>query len=133
MQKEGELMSIIISVAVGGGIGALGRYFVMESVNYWLGQDFPYSTLIVNVIGSLIMGLLFSCLAITLSPSAEIRGFLVIGFLGSFTTFSAFSLDVITLVQQGEFLPALLYIIVSVVFSVLALFAGMSISRYFLV
>ena len=125
-------MSIIISIAVGGGIGAVGRYLVMEGVNYWLGQDFPYSTLIVNVAGSFVIGLLFGALVITWSPSAELRGFLIIGFLGSFTTFSAFSLDVITLIQQGEFLSALLYIIVSVIFSVLALFAGISIIRYLL-
>ena len=125
-------MSIIISIAIGGGIGAVGRYLVMEGVNSWLGQDFPYSTLIVNVVGSCVIGLLFGALAVTWSPSAELRGFLIIGFLGSFTTFSAFSLDVITLIQQGEFLSALLYIIVSVVFSVLALFAGISIIRYLL-
>jgi CrcB protein len=125
-------MSIIISIAVGGGIGAVGRYLVMEGVNSWLGQDFPYSTLIVNVVGSFVIGLLFGALAVTWSPSAELRGFLIIGFLGSFTTFSAFSLDVITLMQQGEFLSALLYIIVSVIFSVLALFAGISTIRYFL-
>jgi CrcB protein len=125
-------MSIIISIAVGGGIGAVGRYLVMECVNYWLGQDFPYSTLIVNVVGSFVIGLLFGAMVITWSPSAELRGFLIFGFLGSFTTFSAFSLDVITLMQQGEFLSALLYIIVSVIFSVLALFAGISTIRYFL-
>ena len=125
-------MSIIISIAIGGGIGAVGRYLVMEGVNSWLGQDFPYSTLIVNVVGSFVIGLLFGALAVTWSPSAELRGFLIIGFLGSFTTFLAFSLDVITLIQQGEFLSALLYIIVSVVFSVLALFAGISIIRYLL-
>jgi CrcB protein len=125
-------MSIIISIAIGGGIGAVGRYLIMEGVNSWLGQDFPYSTLIVNVVGSFVIGLLFGALAVTWSPSAELRGFLIIGFLGSFTTFSAFSLDVITLIQQGEFLSALLYIIVSVVFSVLVLFAGISIIRYLL-
>ena len=125
-------MSIIISIAVGGGMGAVGRYLVMEGVNYWLGQDFPYSTLIVNVVGSFVIGLLFGALVVTWSPSAELRGFLVIGVLGSFTTFSAFSLDVITLIQQGQFLSALLYIIVSVIFSVLALFAGISTIRYFL-
>ena len=125
-------MSIIISIAVGGVIGAVGRYLVMEGVNYWLGQDFPYSTLIVNVVGSFVIGLLFGAMVITWSPSAELRGFLIIGFLGSFTTFSAFFFFLITLMQQGEFLSALLYIIVSVIFSVLALFAGISTIRYFL-
>jgi CrcB protein len=125
-------MSIFIVIAVGGGIGAVGRYLVMESVNAWLGHDFPYSTLIVNVVGSLIMGLLIGAMATSWSPSAELRGFFIIGFLGSFTTFSAFSSDVIFAIQQGEFLSALLYTIVSVIFSVLALFSGMSIIRYLL-
>jgi len=125
-------MSIILSIAAGGAVGAVGRYLTMEGVTYCLGHGFPYATLIVNVVGSFCLGSLISLLGMMWSPSAEIRGFLIVGLLGSFTTFSAFSSDVITLLEQGEFLSASLYIIISVIFSVLALFAGLSFFRYLL-
>ena len=125
-------MSIILSIAAGGAIGAIGRYLTVEGVNYCLGHGFPYATLIVNVVGSFFLGSLISLLGMTWSPSAEIRGFLIVGLVGSFTTFSAFSSDVITLLEQGEFLSASLYIIISVIFSVLALFAGIAFFRYVL-
>ncbi|HIF60838.1 MAG TPA: fluoride efflux transporter CrcB [Rhodospirillales bacterium] len=125
-------MSIILSIAAGGAVGAIGRYLTMEGVNYCLGSGFPYATLIVNVAGSFFLGSLISLLGITWSPSAEIRGFLIVGLLGSFTTFSTFSSDVIALLEQGEFLSASLYIIVSVIFSVLALFSGILFFRHLL-
>mgnify|MGYP001273834432 CR=1 FL=1 len=125
-------MSIILSIAAGGAIGAIGRYLTVEGVNYCLGHGFPYATLIVNVVGSFFLGSLISLLGMTWSPSAEIRGFLIVGLLGSFTTFSAFSSDVLALLEQGEFLSASLYIIISIIFSVLALFAGIAFFRYVL-
>ena len=122
-------MSIILSIAVG---GAIGRYFTVAGVNYWLGLGFPYATLIVNVLGSFSLGSLISLLGMTWSPSAEIRGFLIVCLIGFFTTFSAFPSDVITLLERGEFLLASLYIIISVIFSVLALFAGIAFFRFVL-
>jgi len=125
-------MTLILSIAAGGVLGAIGRYLTMDGINHWLGYASPYATLSVNVIGSFFLGSVISVMSAMWSPSEEIKGFLIIGLLGSFTTFSAFSSDVINLIEQGEFLYASLYVIVSVVFSVIALFFGMSLFRYLL-
>ena len=125
-------MNMILSIAAGGAIGAVGRYLTMVGIGQWIGHGFPYGTLIVNIVGSFALGSLIEILALTWSPSVEIRAFFIVGLLGAFTTFSTFSLDVITLIERGEFLPAASYIIVSVVVSIAALFFGMMIFRHIL-
>lgn len=125
-------MSMILSIATGGAIGAVGRYLTMASIGHWFGHGFPYGTLVVNIIGSFAFGALIEVLALTWSPSAEVRAFFVVGLLGAFTTFSTFSLDVVTLIERGEFLPAASYIIASMVLTVAALFFGMIIFRHIL-
>ena len=125
-------MNMILSIAAGGAIGAVGRYLTMAGIGQWIGHGFPYGTLVVNIIGSLVLGSLIEIFALTWSPSQELRAFFVVGVLGAFTTFSAFSLDVVALIERGEFLPAASYIIVSVVLSVAALFLGMMIFRQIL-
>jgi fluoride exporter len=126
------MMSMILSIAAGGAVGAVGRYLTIVGISQWFGHGFPYDTLIVNIVGSLVLGSLIEVIALTWSPSAEIRAFFVVGLLGAFTTFSTFSLDVVTLIERGEFLPAASYIIVSVILSVAALFFGMIIFRQIL-
>ena len=125
-------MSMILSIAAGGAIGAVGRYLTMSGVGHWIGHGFPYGTLVVNIIGSFALGVLIEVFALTWSPSAEMRAFFVVGILGAFTTFSTFSLDVIVLIERGEFLSAASYIIASMVLSVAALFFGMIIFRHIL-
>ncbi len=125
-------MNMILSIAVGGAIGAVGRYLTMVGIGLWIGHGFPYGTLVVNIAGSLVLGALIEIFALTWSPSAELRAFFVVGVLGAFTTFSAFSLDVVALIERGEFLPAASYIIASVVLSIAALFLGMMIFRQIL-
>jgi CrcB protein len=120
---------IVLWVALGGGIGAAARY----GVNVWsgrvLGTEFPWHTLIVNVVGCFIMGLLTGLMAQKLNLSPEARAFLTTGILGGFTTFSAFSLEAALMIERGELGTALGYALASVIGSVLALFAGLAIAR----
>jgi CrcB protein len=122
-------MNMFLSVAAGGAIGACARYGVAQVMLRLLGPGYPYGTLFVNVFGSLLMGVLIETIALRWSPSPEMRVLLVTGFLGAFTTFSAFSLDVALLVQKGATLSALGYVLLSVILSIGGLFAGMHIMR----
>ena len=117
--------SLLIAVAAGGAVGAVGRYLVVSGVGHWIGHGFPWGTLVVNVLGSIAMGVLVEVMAVVWSPSPEVRALLVVGVLGAFTTFSTFSLDVVVLIDRGELLPALAYILASVVVCVAGLYAGM--------
>lgn len=113
-------------VALGGAGGAVSRYALMSVLGRFLGFGFPYGTLAVNVLGSFAMGVLVALLARYLPPAQnEIRALLAVGFLGAFTTFSSFSLDVVTLYERGQWGVALLYIGLSVVACVMALMAGL--------
>ncbi len=123
-------MNAFLLVGAGGALGALGRY----GVGLFLARSgvagFPYATLGVNIFGSLLMGLLIGALAKFLPGGQnEIRLFFAVGLLGGFTTFSAFSLDAIVLMERGHMMQAGTYITVSVVASVLALFLGLLIMR----
>lgn len=119
-------------VALGGGAGATLRYFVMEWVARRLGAEFPYSTLTVNILGSLCMGLLVGLLARYLPPhQQEIRSFVAVGVLGGFTTFSTFSLDALTLIERGAWGSSLLYMLASVLLCVAGLALGLFIVRSF--
>ena len=117
--------SLLIAVAAGGAVGAVGRYLMASAVGHWMGHGFPWGTLAVNVLGSIVMGILVEVMALVWSPSPEVRALLVVGVLGAFTTFSTFSLDVVVLIDRGELLPALAYIIASVVLCIAGLYAGM--------
>lgn len=122
-------MKIVFMAAMGGALGAAGRYLVGIGAMRLLGAGFPWSTLIVNVVGCLIMGLLIEAIALRYSVSNEMRTFLETGILGGFTTFSAFSLDFAVLMERKAQGLAMLYLGASVGFSILALFAGLIIAR----
>lgn len=122
-------VNLITSVALGGAVGAVGRYLVMIGVARFAGNAFPWSTLAVNVLGCLILGGLIEVMALVWSPSEEIRAFLAVGMLGAFTTFSTFSLDVFTLFERGQVLAAAAYVGASVVLSLLAFGLGMAVMR----
>lgn len=120
---------MFMAVALGGALGASGRYFFAAQALRLMGPGFPWGTLGVNILGSLAMGVLVEALALRFSASPELRVFLVTGLLGGFTTFSAFSLDVSLMMQKGEMLSTGLYVAASVGGSVLALFFGLWIAR----
>jgi len=120
---------MVLMAAMGGAIGAAGRYLVGVSAMRLLGAGFPWGTLIVNVVGSLIMGLMIEAIALRYSVSNEMRVFLATGILGGFTTFSAFSLDFATLIERKAQGLAVVYLGASVCLSILALFAGLALAR----
>ena len=113
---------------MGGGLGAAGRYLVGAAALRHFGPGFPYGTLIVNVAGSLAMGLLIGWL-VRRGGSSELRVFLATGILGGFTTFSAFSLDIANLWERGNFEPAALYTVGTVLACIVAVFAGLWLMR----
>lgn len=118
-------MSIYLAIALGGSLGAISRYWVSTTTYSWLGSNFPYGTLMVNVTGSLVMGFLTVVLVQRFDVSDEVRLGLIVGFLGSFTTFSAFSIDTIHWIENGALIKALVYILVSVIACVLGAWAGL--------
>jgi CrcB protein len=118
-------MSIYFAIALGGSLGAISRYWVSTSTYSWLGSNFPYGTLMVNLTGSLVMGFLTVVLVQRFDVSDQVRLGLIVGFLGSFTTFSAFSMDTIHWIENGAVLKALAYVLVSVIACVLGAWAGL--------
>jgi CrcB protein len=119
----------LIAIASGGAVGALFRFWVSSGVHSLLGRGFPYGTLLVNVLGSLVMGFLYVMLLERTTISPEWRGALLIGFLGAFTTFSTFSIETLNLLEQAEVLKAGLNIFVSVVACILACWFGLVVGR----
>ncbi len=123
-------MNMILAVAAGGALGAVGRHFVNTAAVHLLGSGFPWGTLTVNVVGSFVMGVIIELSALVWSPGLELRAFLTVGILGAFTTFSTFSLDVALLYERGQLALAAGYITLSVTLSVGALFAAMALIRH---
>jgi CrcB protein len=119
---------MLFAVGVGGGLGALGRYYIAAAVQP-TGASFNWGIFVVNITGGLLMGMIVEASALKLNLSPELRGFLTVGILGGYTTFSTFSLDSALLLQKGEYALAAGYMIGSVVLSILALFAGLWIVR----
>jgi fluoride exporter len=118
-------------VFLGGGIGAAARHGINVLSVLYFGTRYPIGTFSINVGGSLLIGILASSMALRIHLPPELRLFLVTGIIGGFTTFSAFSLEIGLLYQRGETVAAASYAIASVVCSVLAMFAGMALVRYF--
>jgi CrcB protein len=118
-------------VFLGGGIGAALRHGVNLGSARLLGTAFPYHTLIINVTGSLVMGLIAGYFALKGDSSQSWRLFLTTGILGGYTTFSAFSLDAALLYERGELGLAALYVGASVALSIGGLFAGLALVRHF--
>ncbi|MES3055404.1 fluoride efflux transporter CrcB [Sphingomonas faeni] len=118
----------LLYVMVGGAVGSGARYLTGRAMLSLLGPDYPFGTLAVNLIGGLLMGLLVGVLARS-TASETWRLLLGVGVLGGFTTFSAFSLDVVTMIERGAIGVAFGYVLVSVIGSVAALFAGLSAVR----
>jgi len=119
----------LLAIAGGGALGAVFRFGVSNGVYRLLGRDFPYGTLAVNVIGSLLIGLLFTLFVERLALSAEWRSAIFIGLLGAFTTFSAFSFETISLIQSGALFRAMLNILLSIILCLGATWLGLGLGR----
>ncbi|MEH6566298.1 MAG: fluoride efflux transporter CrcB [Halopseudomonas sp.] len=123
------MINTVVAVAIGGALGALARHGVAQwSMQYWP-KAFPLPTLIVNLLGCLLIGILYGIWLQRPELSPLLRQTLMVGFLGAFTTFSTFSLDSLRLLENGEGLLAITYILLSVCIGLLATWAGLSLTR----
>ncbi|MBX4924759.1 fluoride efflux transporter CrcB [Rhizobium binae] len=116
-------------VALGGAIGSVLRYYVGQWALRLVGPAFPWGTLAVNVVGCFVIGVFAELIARKFNASLELRLLLITGFLGGFTTFSAFSLDAIYLFERGEAVAGGIYIAASVGLSMAAVIAGLAVMR----
>jgi CrcB protein len=114
-----------LSIALGGALGSMARYATGIYVARLLGTAFPWSTLLINIVGSFLIGAFAESFALRWGVSQSTRAFLVVGICGGFTTFSTFSLDIVTLVNRGEMLTAGAYIVASVALGLLGLYGGL--------
>lgn len=122
-------MMQVLAIAAGGAIGSVLRYVVSTGVYSVAGRSFPYGTLAVNVVGSLLMGLLFVVFIDRLSVPEIWRMALFVGLLGAFTTFSTFSIETLNLLQSGDYSRALVNILLSVFLCIGATWVGLRVGR----
>ena len=121
------MLTSLLQVAVGGAIGASARYLTNVSATRLLGHGFPWGTVVANVLGSFLMGVLVVVLA--KKGGNHLAPLLMTGLLGGFTTFSAFSLDVFTLYERGQVFTAAGYVTGTLVLGLGGLFAGILVTR----
>jgi CrcB protein len=122
-------MRAYLAVAIGGTLGCWARYGMTNLVQALYGRAFPYATLSINVIGSFLMGLLFVGTLERVTVHPDLRVGILTGFLGGFTTFSAFSMETLLLVEQGQPGKGALYVVLSLVLGLLAVLLGAYLAR----
>lgn len=125
------MMAYSLAVAMGGALGAVARFWVISAVTALTPHRFPWGTLVVNVLGSFMIGALYVMITERLMLNEQWRAVLVVGFLGAFTTFSSFSLDALLLLQDGHALLAGLYVLGSVLLCLLCAWGGIALMRVF--
>ena len=123
-------MNQLIVIAIGGAFGAVMRFLVSTGLYQWLGRDFPYGTLLVNVVGSFLIGVLTETLVLQrVTVALDYRAAILVGFIGAFTTFSTFSLETFYLLEQGQIGKAGLNITVSIGSCLAAVWFGLVCGR----
>jgi CrcB protein len=125
-------MRLILAVALGSAAGGVARFLLSAWIQQRAATSFPFATLLVNVSGSLLLGVLATWTFETAGVSAELRALLTTGLCGGYTTFSTFSLETVALVDEGAWGRATGYIVLSVLLSTLAAFAGVAGTRHLL-
>ena len=122
-------MYLILSIAIGGAIGATSRYIISSAIQNLSSNTFPYGMLVCNILGSIILGLLYASLVKADIFTDNIKSFIQIGILGSFTTFSAFSLEAFLMFENAEYTTAAIFILLSVLLSIGGLALGVNMIR----
>ena len=123
-------MKVLFLIGTGGFIGSVLRYLTSQAIQGKLLSTFPFGTLGVNIIGCFIIGVVFE-LSEKVNLSSEWRLFLATGICGGFTTFSAFSTETLSLLRDGQMLPAFLYISASILLGLAATFSGIALPKLF--
>jgi CrcB protein len=121
------MLNTIIQIAIGGAIGALSRFAISQSLARFANTGFPIGTMVVNIVGSGLIG--FASVYLIERIGTHYQPFIIIGLLGGFTTFSTFSLDTFSLVEDGRLVEAVIYVAISFGFSILALIFCMFVGR----
>ena len=121
----------ILSVAIGGAFGAVARYLINISPAANLFEKFPFPTFLINISGSFLIGFLMILLADKISVSENLRMAIIVGFLGAFTTFSTFEIEIFGLVRERYFTTAFIYLVLSVVVGFVGVIAGVETARRF--
>ncbi|TPG40302.1 fluoride efflux transporter CrcB [Sphingomonas koreensis] len=119
----------LLLVMLGGALGSGARYLVGKATLAWLGPNYPWGTLTVNLVGGLLMGLVIGILTRMSGGQDPVRLFVAVGALGGFTTFSSFALDAVNMIERGDVVTALVYALVSVIGAILGVLAGLHLMR----
>jgi fluoride exporter len=122
-------MNMILLVALGGAVGSIARYLMASRIQVATGWEFPLGTVLVNILGCFLIGILYVLLVARPDPRHELRALLMTGVMGGFTTFSSFSLETVTMAMNGNYGGATLNVVVSVAACLVGTVLGISLAR----
>ncbi len=122
-------MATILWIGLGGFLGANSRYWLGSMVNRWLGTGFPWATGLINISGALLIGIVATLFVDRAVDNESLRLFLIVGLLGGYTTFSSYTWEAVTMMEQNRWFPAIGYLVGSNVVGILACVAGVLIAR----
>jgi len=122
-------MNMILLVAVGGAVGSVARYLMASSIQTATGWAFPLGTVLVNILGCFLIGILYVLLVARPDPRQDLRALLMVGVMGGFTTFSSFSLETVTMAMNGNFGGATLNVVISVVACLVGTILGVTLAK----
>src|SRR5882757_81132 len=122
-------MNMILLVAIGGAVGSIARYLMASSIQTATGWEFPIGTVLVNILGCFLIGILYVLLVARPDPRHELRALLMVGVMGGFTTFSSFSLETVTMATNGNYTGATLNVVISVAACLVGTVLGVTLAR----
>jgi CrcB protein len=122
-------MNMILLVAIGGAAGSVARYLMASGIQTATGWQFPLGTVLVNILGCFLIGILYVLLVARPDPRHELRALLIVGVMGGFTTFSSFSLETVTLAMNGNFAGATFNVVISVAACLVGTTLGITLAR----
>jgi CrcB protein len=122
-------MNVILLVALGGAVGSVARYLMASSIQTATGWDFPLGTVLVNILGCFLIGILYVLLVARPDPRHDLRALLMVGVMGGFTTFSSFSLETVTMAMNGNYTGATLNVVISVAACLVGTILGVTLAR----